>query len=377
MNAPLAIALLVTVAAARAEITITALGHRFEPDPACVVVAQPHGDKGSSTAYGHLAAMFTATDKRNLVIRATGAGASLELQGIAYTPEPWNNTAVARHGIMLLGCANVVIENLTISGAPDQAVSVGPNYMYPLFLPSRNVTISDCRFAACRRGGVGIYSARDLRIENCQFRDNGPEGPGVFVQAASFITRFQGVRVHGCEFSGLSAPAIKADFGSQVRYPPCPPQRDLDVTVSHCVARDGTAPAVVVSNLFSKADVESWPGEGRRTGHWQGALRFVDCDLGTREGEAVRIEEKSALSARLFFENCILRSADAAVHVLAGADSRLATPTGGLEFIGCTAHVPVGLPVLRFSGSGGAQLTDMKGAMVGPDGRPLPLTAGE
>ena len=335
--------------------------------------------QAKADSFGYLAAMFNGTDKRNIVIRGMGAGSTLELGPIVYTPEPWNNTAVARHGIMLLGCGNVRIENLDISGAPDQGVSIGPNYQYPLFLPSRNVTIANCRFATCRRGGVGVYSARDLRIENCRFGDNGAEGSGVLIQSASLTTWLQGIRVHGCEFLGLRAPAVKADFGSQVRYPYWGyPQRDLDLTVSQCVVRDAAAPAVLVSNLFSKADVDSWPGEGRRTGHWQGALRFVDCDLGTRAGETLRIQEKSALSARLSFENCILRSSDsAAVHIIAGADSRLATPSGGLAFSGCTAYVPGDQPALRFTPAGDARLTDISGTIAGPDGRPMSVLEGE
>lgn len=186
-----------------------------------------------------------------------------------------------------------------------------------------NLVFRDCRFV--NNAGGGLTTNR------------GATGPG----SVTDTTWLQGIRVHGCEFTGLSAPGIKADFGSQVRYPYWShPQRDLDVTVSTCVVRDGTVPAVFVSNLFSKADVDSWPGEGRRTGHWQGTLRFVGCDLGTGAGEAVRIQEKSALSAGIVLENCTLRSADAAVHVLAGADPRLTTPSGGLEFLHCTVHVP-------------------------------------
>ncbi|MCL4788912.1 MAG: hypothetical protein KJ070_19310 [Verrucomicrobia bacterium] len=56
MKATLALVLLVTAAAARAELIVTVIGSRFQPEPARVVVAQPHGDKGGSTSIRHTGA---------------------------------------------------------------------------------------------------------------------------------------------------------------------------------------------------------------------------------------------------------------------------------------------------------------------------------
>lgn len=49
MRGTLAFALLLVVSA-RAELTVTSLGPQFNPDPARVVVAQPHGDQGGNTS---------------------------------------------------------------------------------------------------------------------------------------------------------------------------------------------------------------------------------------------------------------------------------------------------------------------------------------
>ncbi len=55
MRTTLAFTLLV-VTGARAELTVTSLGPQFKPDPARVVVAQPHGDQGGNTSIRNTAA---------------------------------------------------------------------------------------------------------------------------------------------------------------------------------------------------------------------------------------------------------------------------------------------------------------------------------
>ena len=90
------------------------------------------------------------------------------------------------------------------------------------------------------------------------------------------------------------------------------------------------APALLVADLFSPADPRAWESTARHTGAWSGMLLVRGCRPESGAGEALRIEDKSALSARLRLETCVLCSSGApAVELVPTDDERLRTPVGG------------------------------------------------
>lgn len=321
------------------------------------------------------AGMFNILEQRNVRIMAEGDGATLRLDTIEYVPKPWNQAAFGRHGITLLGAGNVTIDNLHITGAPDNGISVGPNYQYMLFYPSTNVNISNCAFTDCRHGAVTIYSADGVHIENCRFEDNGPDGPGVCILPATSTVHLGRIRADQCRFSNMQAPALFGRFGEQIRYSSRPyPQRPMDINITNSSLHSSNSPAVLIADLYSQTDVRKWPA-GRQTGAWSGMIQLRGCHISSDSNEAARCENKSALSARVRMTDCTLKSASTTADVVVAntTDKRLFTPAGGLDFFNCRVEGTQASYALQFIGSDSDIIEDVQGTITDESGQLLPI----
>lgn len=314
------------------------------------------------------AGMFNVIDRHNVILRAKGRGAILDLSPIQAQAMPFNLAAMGRHGIMLLGAQNVRIENFTIWGAQDNGIAVGSNYLFALFYPSRHVRVKDCRFSKCARGAIALYSADAVTIEDCHFADNGSEGPGLALKPAPLICRLSRIQMKDCQFEKMSAPALAGYFGQQVRYGTRQyPQREMSVLVQNCEVLKNNGPAVMIRNLFSATDSRTW-GKGRQTGHWRGLIHLRDCTLESIDGAAIAFKNKSALSAPIRFQDCQLLPGQGKPAVLmeVDGDKRLSTASGGVGFIHCRTSAE---KALSYEGASSAVLEDVQGRILSKNGK--------
>ena len=97
-----------------------------------------------------------------------------------------------RHGIMIAGASNVLVEGVTVDGSGGDGIIIGvrkcaedgtePACMrrerMGLYPQSRNITVRDSTFTANRRQGMTVESAENLLVSNCLFNSTGSEGLG-------------------------------------------------------------------------------------------------------------------------------------------------------------------------------------------------------
>ena len=97
-----------------------------------------------------------------------------------------------RHGIMIAGASNVLVEGVTVDGSGGDGIIIGvrkcaedgtePACMrrerMGLYPQSRNIIVRDSTFTANRRQGMTVESAENLLVSNCLFNSTGSEGLG-------------------------------------------------------------------------------------------------------------------------------------------------------------------------------------------------------
>jgi hypothetical protein len=246
------------------------------------------------------------------------------------------------HAIGLWGCGNVTVEGLDIVTPASFGVAVNPAFDdYPTFPPCRNVTLRDCRFVGCRRGGVLGGSVKGLRVENCRFEPGGiPDaGPGILLRPATTIATLQEVRILDCRFRGLDEGAVVFDGDRQLRYRPYPSQPELSIEILGGEATDCPG-AIRATGLYDPAHIRgALADQPRRPGGWRGEITVEDVSF-VRSLPAVRVTNKSVRSASLRLRGLRIDAETAHVdspppfEIVLDGDAPVALH-GGIEWADC------------------------------------------
>ena len=77
-----------------------------------------------------------------------------------------NDGSQWRHGISISGCENMTVYGLEILDTGGDGIEVAGIFMQPI--PSKNVTIRDCRIDNAYRNGISVTSCEGCLIEHCE-----------------------------------------------------------------------------------------------------------------------------------------------------------------------------------------------------------------
>lgn len=128
--------------------------------------------KGEFRARGDI--LFVASDVTNLTIRGEGRGATLRMRKTDYWQEPYQKSEW-RHGLSLLSCENVLVENLQIAETGGDGIYLGVSS--PDAGPCKNVTIRNVDCKGNNRQGISVISVDGLTIEDCVLRETFGTAP--------------------------------------------------------------------------------------------------------------------------------------------------------------------------------------------------------
>lgn len=128
--------------------------------------------KGEFRALGDV--LFVARDVDNLTIRGEGKGATLRMRKTDYWQEPYQKSEW-RHGLSLLSCENVLVENLQIAETGGDGIYLGVSSSDAG--PCKNVTIRKVDCKGNNRQGISVISVDGLTLEDCVLRETYGTAP--------------------------------------------------------------------------------------------------------------------------------------------------------------------------------------------------------
>ena len=128
--------------------------------------------KGEFRALGDV--LFVARNVENLTIRGEGKGATLRMRKTDYWQEPYQKSEW-RHGLSLLSCENVLVENIQIAETGGDGIYLGVSSSDAR--PCKNVTIRNVDCKGNNRQGISVISVDGLTIEDCVLRETFGTAP--------------------------------------------------------------------------------------------------------------------------------------------------------------------------------------------------------
>ncbi len=196
-------------------------------------------------------------------VRILGNGATIAIDKSLY---PANSEF--RHCIQTSGAVDVVISNLTLTGAAGDGVEVSAQYVsdgaggFAPTVPSRNVRLSGLTCTANNRQGCSVISVIGLLIENCTFSNTQGTLPeaGVDIEPFQPYQFVQNVVIRNSTFSGNHGSGILValiDLNSA-----SPP---VDILVEDCLLSNnglgpGAAEAAFELLNYNRIDGSTVPG---------------------------------------------------------------------------------------------------------------------
>ncbi|HRZ54782.1 MAG TPA: right-handed parallel beta-helix repeat-containing protein, partial [Candidatus Paceibacterota bacterium] len=102
-----------------------------------------------------------------------GQSARIRMHKLDYQSAPYEKSEW-RHGLAILGCRNVLIQDLTIEQTGGDGIYLGAAAGQ---IPNRQVTIRRVDCNANHRQGISVISAQDLLIEDCRLRHTEGTAP--------------------------------------------------------------------------------------------------------------------------------------------------------------------------------------------------------
>jgi len=253
-----------------------------------------------------------------------------DYQSDAYEKSEW------RHGLVLSGCRNVLIQDLAIEKTGGDGIYLGASYSKG---PNVNVVIRRVDCNGNHRQGISVISAANLLIENCLLRNTRGTAPQAGID---FEPNGRDEFLANCVMRNCIA-ENNAGTGYQV----CPQSmnsrsKPISVYLKNCVSRGNRQHAIHLCSAPNDP-----PGGLLRITHFVSendsmaglAVQFNPFD-------AMRVEmEDSAIrdSARndSFFPPIYVQGS--------GSDSR---PMGNIDFTRVTIKDDVDRPFLRLRGAG-------------------------
>jgi hypothetical protein len=99
-----------------------------------------------------------------------------------------------RHGVLIYGASNVVVDGLESSGHGGDGFYIGTPDGKP---PPHNVTLSHCLASNNRRQGLSITSGRQILVADCTFRDTSGTAPqfGIDIEPNNPVDALDRVRI--------------------------------------------------------------------------------------------------------------------------------------------------------------------------------------
>ena len=245
-------------------------------------------------------------------IKISAYGATLRMhksdyQATPYAPSEW------RHGVRLLGAADVEISGLRVENTGGDGIYVGPtNDKHRI--PCRRIYIEDCTLAGNHRQGISITSAVGVRVKNCLFTGTKGTAPqaGLDVEPGSPYDLIQDIQVENCTAdsnvgSGFLVILDRLSRKSEdvsVRFSRCHVRRSVQPGLRAVLPRDQGARglvefvdctvettqlpgATVIWDMRSKVDLRfkncTWSNVGQRAGHAPLYLELVGGEPGESE----------------------------------------------------------------------------------------------
>ncbi|MDO5309896.1 MAG: right-handed parallel beta-helix repeat-containing protein [Planctomycetia bacterium] len=117
--------------------------------------------------------LLRAQNAHNLTIKGAGSGATLKMRKREYWQEPYKKSEW-RHGVSLLSCEHVVIEDLTIEETGGDGIYVG---VASRGNPCRDITIRRVDCNENNRQGISVISVDGLLIEDSILRNTNGTAP--------------------------------------------------------------------------------------------------------------------------------------------------------------------------------------------------------
>jgi len=303
--------------------------------------------------------LFTAQDLSNLTIR--GYGATLRMQkedyiyGRVLADLKWDRQfgpyppAEWRMALSLLGVTNVNVFVLTLRDSGGDGIFVAGGQRKH----SSNVHIKDVVCDNHYRQGISVISVDGLLVENSVFKNTWgtPPSAGVDIEPDTPAERVHNVVFRHCRFED--------NYGD-----------GIEIFLAHLKPESGD-----VSILFDDCRVSSRRGAGIRVTKVAddgpgGLIEFRDCTVENTEAYGIKVQDKSALRARVKFVNCTLRNT-AVNRMFAGAWApvwlhlfrpELTRRFGGIDFMNCSVEDRHDRPVLVVEGpKGDFKIADLTG----------------
>lgn len=260
-------------------------------DKGVVISARPEAFENTDIS------IINSIGQRN--IKITGNNCIIEMPVIDKSLESqWT----FRNCISLWGCGNIDISGISFAGGEPYAIGLYPCIDgYPEFLPCRGVNIVGCKFEDNKSACISIYSAQDIRIAKCEFRNslNGLE-----IQPLSTVASLQNISLTGCRFSQMKGLPFLFEFGKQTRYRPWGKQKQLSIFVNDCNIENSES-GIAIKNLYDQKEISELLADSpRRPGGWEGTIEFKDCLFTDLKNRCVQITNKSSSSARVMISDC-------------------------------------------------------------------------
>ena len=315
--------------------------------------------------------LFRATDCNDIVVR--GYGATLRMWKKDYQ-SPEYKRAEWRMGLSFNGCRRVVVEGVRIESTGGDGLYLGTSGGLRW---CEDVVIRDCVSHDNHRQGLSVIGAQNLLVENCVFsgtRGTPPEA-GIDLEPDSAEERLVNCVIRNCVFENNAGHAILVYLNPMRKT-----SHPVSILFENCHSRMGNRAGMTLEELeaCNEGDMKGWSGmsvgaigdDGP-----QGEIVFRNCTSDNTGREGVKVFDKSALSAKVRFENCRWSNAwqsravdhgGPRVPVLLHVRQRPITDHfGGVEFVNCEVFDRSARPAVRFeSDKGPLPLSDISGKIT-------------
>ena len=198
--------------------------------------------RGKPDAFGPYESLLTFYGSD---VTVEGNGATLEMDKYEY-----DRSSQYRHCINLSGVQRVIIEDLTLRGAPGDGLFMGPGYVDQRPVdPCRDVVVRRVTMVDNNRQGSSLTHVDGVTFEGCGFYNTAGADPqaGLSLEPFGADQLLRDVLVSRCRFAGNAGSGV--EYVAVDQTPSSPP---ISVTLEDCVfennnlARSGAA--IRVSN---------------------------------------------------------------------------------------------------------------------------------
>jgi hypothetical protein len=195
--------------------------------------------KGAYKARGDCLLTFSHCD--HVILRGEKSDAA-ELPAIRMQKEDYQSKAYRksewRHGLSLIACRDVRIENLRIEKTGGDGIYLGTA---PDKIPNRDITIRGVDCNDNHRQGISVISAENLLIDHCQLRNTNGTAPqaGIDFEPNEPTDVLINCVLKNCTASGNAGTAyqICTQFLTGSSKP-------ISITLDHCTSRGNAQHAV-------------------------------------------------------------------------------------------------------------------------------------